>query len=185
MKTIKFISLLTAVALSAFCGSAAAKTECGEDPTKPGACFFPANPGGGFIFCEDGLIVWPIPTEGERSIGRVNPKGTFAVHQTAGAVPAGACTIGDFNAGICGELGNPGDAVFTGEVSMQVNGFVTPTGGASCPFKLISKGLLFRDVGNGLEETEINAVYHLVKDKKSDTGCRVKQCRVFAPNDSE
>mgnify|MGYP000159176191 CR=1 FL=1 len=171
--------------MSAFCGTATAKTECGADPTKPGACFFPANPGGGFIGCDDGLIVWPIPTEGKRSIGRVNPNGTIAVHQTAGAVPAGACQSSDYDSGICGDFERPGPGVFTGEVSLQINGFVTPDGGASCPFKLTSKGLLFRDVGNGPEEAEINAVYHLVKDKKSATGCRIAQCQVFAPNDSE
>ncbi|MEH6467972.1 MAG: hypothetical protein V7722_10100, partial [Porticoccus sp.] len=71
-----------------------------------------------------------------------------------------------------------------GEASMQVNGFLNiDTGNALCPFKGMIKGTFFRNVGNGPEEVEVDAVLHLVKDKNSPDGCRVKQCRVFAPDD--
>ncbi|MGI9289232.1 MAG: hypothetical protein ACR2P1_27940 [Pseudomonadales bacterium] len=182
-----YVSLLTAIVLLNFGISAAAqmRPECSADPTKPGACFFPLpEDSDAFTACEDGIIIWGPNTEPERAFGRLNPNGTLAVHLFDGTRGAGACRSSDFGSGICGTPAEPGIGVFFGDTSLQVNGFVMPDGSASCPFKLTSKGMLFRDIGNGLESAEIDAVLHFVKDKASETGCRIQQCRIFAPNGS-
>jgi hypothetical protein len=159
------------------------RPDCFAEPSKPGACFFTAPGGGGGFSCEDGAIVTGLVPEAEREIGRVNPNGTIAIHTTARIVPALACRIEDY--GICGTLENPGPGLFRGEANNQVNGFITPEGFASCPFKATIKGTFFRDVGYGPEEVEVDAVLQLVKDTDSEnpTGCRVQECRIFAPTD--
>ena len=177
----RFATALIATFLMTLSYSATAqmRPECGADPSSPGACFFPAEVGPGQFFCDDGIIVVGPNPDAKRKIGRVNPNGTVAIHQTAGMLPAGACRTEDFP--ICGTPEAPGPAVFLGEASLQANGFINPeTGQALCPFKVAVKGVFFRDVGLGPEEVEIDAVLQLVKDKSSETGCRVQQCRIFA-----
>lgn len=181
MRHTRSMPLLAAITLTVFCGSVNAKTECDEDLTKPGACFFPAATGSVVVICDDGLIAWgPGSGDAKRQTGRVNPNGAIAVHQSDGMLSGGACRTEDFS--ICGTVFAPTEAVFLGVTNFQVNGFITPLGGASCPFKATAKGSLYRDVGYGPEEVEIDFVLHNVKDKESVTGCRMQQCRIFAPD---
>ena len=166
------MSVFTIVSYSAM---AEMRPECGEDPDKPGACFFNVIPGG-ILTCEDGAILWP-PYEEEvkRSFGRENPNGKIAIHLTAGAVPGFACTAEDAAGGFC-----PGIGVYSGWTNLQVNGFITPGGGISCPYRATAQGTLFRaNAGYDVEEIDVDVVVHVVKDKRTGT-CRPQRCRIFA-----
>ena len=181
MKLRIVLALLAAMALwvASYSASAQNRPPCDPDPAHPGACFYTQGAGGGIV-CDDGFIFTAVE-EGKRSIGRINPNGTRAIHTTEGTLPALACTTADFLAGICvNPDGTLGPGVYLGEVSLQANGFLTEGGGASCPFKSTLRGVLFRDVGLGPEEVEIDAVLHTVKDPKEPAGCRIQLCRVFA-----
>ena len=160
--------------------SAQSRPQCDADPVKPGACFEPATAGGA-LGCDDG-VVFLAPVEAKRAFNRVNPNGKMAIYRTAEAVPAAACTAEDFFAGICffNPDGSPSSAFYVGQVRLHTDGFVGEGGGLSCPFKSTVKGVMFRDVGYGPEEAEIDAVVHTVKDKASPTGCLLRVCRVFA-----
>lgn len=176
------VAVATVLLLSSMGAAAQMRPACGDDPDKPGACFEEVGVGPGVIWCDDGVILFAVAEESEREIGRLNPNGTFAVHQDANIVPGGACPTGDF--GICGTFEEPGPGVYYGQVSAKVNGFVFPGGQAACPFKATLKGMMFRDIGNGPEEIEIDTVLHFAKDRDSGSGCRLLQCRVF-PVDTE
>jgi hypothetical protein len=178
----KFKKLLAASAFSiltiqSYSATAQMRPECGADSEKPGACFFNVNTGGTLI-CEDGGISWPF-SDGElkRSTGKVNPKGKISVHLSAGNVSAFACTAEDAAAGICPP--NDVTGLYSGVTNLKVDGFITEGGSLSCPYKATAQGTLFRSVGSGVEEVEIDLVVHLVKDRGGDT-CRPQQCRIFA-----
>ncbi len=178
----KYLAVLTSTLIMffSFYTHAQMRPECGEDPSKPGACFFPSEVGNSQLFCEDGgIIVGPADTL-TREFGRANPNGKIAVHQTAVLSPAVACRAED--ALDCGVPGFPGPALFYGDVSLQFNGFVVETGEIACPLHATLKGTLFRDMGFGPEEVEIDAVLQTVKDNKTG-GCKLFKCRVFAPTD--
>ena len=178
----KYLTALAATCFMffSFYTNAQMRAECGADPSKPGACFFPSEVGNSALFCEDGAIFVGPADSLTREFGRVNPNGKIAVHQTAVLSPAVACRAED--ALICGEPSNPGPGLFYGDVNLQFNGFVVETGQIACPTHATLKGILFRDMGYGPEEVEIDAVLHAVKDNKTG-GCKLLKCRVFAPND--
>lgn len=184
-----FASLIpTIAAISMLLSSSAVaqmRPECTGDPSTPGACFFAAPVGGIGIGCEDGIVVTGPALDLERGIGRFSPNGKIAAYQTARLVHAGACRAEDFASGICGTLESPGPGVYFGDASFQANGFITQNGDASCPLKATLKGTLYRDVGYGLEEVELDAVLHKVKDTEAPGGCRFQLCRVFSPADGE
>jgi hypothetical protein len=159
------------------------RPDCLAEPSKPGACFFTAPTDGLIVSCEDGAVLTLSAPDAEREMGRVNPNGTIAVYTTARIVSAVACRTEDIISGLCQTPEDPD--VFLGDASLQVNGFITGEGNSSCPFKGTIKGTFFRDVGLGPEEVEVDAVLQLVKDTDSEnpTGCRVLQCRIFAPTE--
>ena len=167
-------STVSVIAMLSYSAIAQMRPECGADPDKAGACFYNVIPGG-VLSCEDGGIFWP-PYEDEvkQSTGKVNPNGKVSVHLAGKNLPAFACTAADAAMGIC-----PGPGIYAGETHVKVNGFITPDGGLSCPYKATAKGTLYRDVGFGPEEIEIDLIVHVGKDTESNS-CKLKQCTVFA-----
>ena len=181
MNISRIIAAVIAMTLTtlSYSTSAQMRPECGEDPSKPGACFFAAEVGGTLFFCPDGVVVFGPDPDAKKKTGRVNPNGTVALHRKSELLPAGVCRTEDFS--ICGTTSNPGPGVYIGEASLQENGFFNAeTRQPSCPFKVTVKGVGFRDVGLGPEEVQIDAVLQFVKDPSSQNGCRIQECRIFS-----
>ena len=163
------------------------RTNCFEDPAKPGACFAELAPGG-LVVCEEGAIRWfPAGEYNEKNqFARVNPSnpdGTVFVHNSARELAIGFCFWEDILAGNCSDESVfppiPLEGAYVGTASFKVNGLLNPeTGDALCPFVLKGKGM----ASNTSRQTmvEVDAVLHLVRDASG--GCNVKQCQIIAPD---
>ena len=180
-------------AASIFTGSmssiAQMRPHCFEDPDKPGACFVGTTPGGaincGFPTAEGTISFFPIGDFNDNQFVRGNPKrdGRAFLHYSAKELAAGFCYWEDVLADNCadtsGPIPIPLEGAFLGTATLSSNGLINPeTGGALCPFVSKARGMVSNI--NREEMLEIDAVLHLVPD--GNGGCRLKECRILAPN---
>ena len=183
-----WVSLLILAFLSG-AATAQMRTECGADPTKPGACFVELDNGlNGLILCGDagplndnlneGLFAWA-GINGENGFVRVNPDGTLYIHQSDAEVAVAYCTWQSVFAGTCGNfVEGPGPDAWLGTASAQANGVVGGGGGAQCPFHLVGDGEVTSP--DGETTIAVRPTLHLVPDNENG-GCKLQRCEILKP----